>query len=139
MKAIHIYLNFDGNTREAMKFYADCLGAELTMQSYKDAGVPGPPGPPGSEDRIVHARLSKGSIVVMASDSPAGMPVKQGNNFWASVDCESQDEIEKLFGKFGDGATVVMELRDTFWNAHFGMLTDKYGVGWMFNFEKPKA
>jgi len=135
MKAINNYLNFDGNTRDAMTFYANCLGADLNVQTFKDAGVPGPP---GSEDRVIHARLSKGSAVLMASDSMPGMEVRQGNNFFVSVECESMEEIQKFYKAFSEGATVIMELQDQFWGAHFGMLTDKYGIGWMFNHELPK-
>ena len=135
MKGVNIYLNFDGNTREAMTFYAECLGAELDVQTFKDVGMSGPP---GSEDRAVHARLSKGSIVLMASDPPVGTAITQGDNFWINVDCDSVDELERLFNALGDGGKVVMDVQDTFWRARFGMLKDKFGIGWMFNCELPK-
>ena len=137
MKALYGYLNFDGNTREAMEFYARCLRAELSIRSFKDAGVPGPP---GSEDRIIHARLSQGNAVLMASDSMPGAPFVQGNNVYISVDCESAEEIERLFKAFSEGArNIGMELQDAFWGARFGMLTDKFGMAWMFNYELPSS
>lgn len=134
MKYINAYLIFDGNCKEAMEFYAKNFGAKLEMMPYSDA----PGTPKEAKDRIIHARLTKGDAVLMASDDSPGMPYSQGNSFWVSVQCESLDEIEKLFPAFSEGANVKMPLQDTFWNARFGMLTDKYGVNWMFNFEKGK-
>ncbi len=74
----------------------------------------------------------------MASDPMPGTPVTQGNNFFVSIDCESIAETKKLFTAFSDGSKIIMELQDTFWGAYFGMLTDKFGIGWMFNREQPK-
>src|SRR5947207_4364116 len=106
MKAINPYLNFNGQTREAMTFYAKNLGAKLEIQSFKDAGVPAAP---GDENRVMHAKLSKGSLVIMASDPMSSMaPVNMGNNVWISVDCSNVPEIDKLFAAFSDGGRVTM-------------------------------
>jgi PhnB protein len=135
MKALQTYLNFDGETREAMMFYQKCLGAQLVMRSFREAKVDAPE---GAEDRIVHARLEKGSAVLMASDTLPGMPFRRGTNFAISIECESVEEIEKLFKAFSEGSQVTMPLQDTFWNSRFGMLTDRFGVGWMFNCALPQ-
>lgn len=135
MKAFYAYLNFDGNTREAMTFYQKCFDAELTLQSFADVKMDAPK---GAENRIIHARLSKGNAVLMASDTQPGSPFIQGNNVHISVDCETIPETEKFFTALSEGARILMPLQDTFWGARFGMLTDKYGVGWMFNCETPK-
>lgn len=134
MKAIQTYLNFDGDTREAMTFYQKCLDAELFLQTYSDAKLEPPP---GAEDRVIHARVQKGSAILMASDTMPGTPYQQGNNFAVMVDCENTAEIEKLFAAFGVGGKVTMPLQDTFWGARFGMLTDRFGVAWMFNCDLP--
>ena len=107
----------------------------MDMQTFAQAKVPGPP---GSENRVIHARLHKGSAVLMASDSQPGMPVSAGNNVHINVDCESVEEIERVFKAFSQDATVTMPLADQFWGAKFGMLTDKFGMNWMFNCELPK-
>jgi PhnB protein len=138
MKAPVTYLNFDGNTRDAMKFYAKCLGGELSIMPFSEA-----PGdfPKDTKDKVMHARITrKGSTVLMASDALAGhgAPFRQGNNFSISLDCESLDEIERLFTAFGENGKVTMPLQDTFWGARFGMITDQFGTNWMFNFEKPR-
>jgi len=135
MRGIQTYLNFDGKTREAMTFYQKCLGGELSIRSFRETGVETPK---GAEDRTVHARLQKGTAVLMASDTLPGMPFRQGTNFSINIDCESAAEIAKLFKAFSEGNEVTMPLQDTFWGARFGMITDRFGVSWMFNHELPK-
>jgi uncharacterized glyoxalase superfamily protein PhnB len=82
--------------------------------------------------------VAKGNAVLMASDSMPGKPYHPGNNFWVALKCESAEETEKLFTAFSANAKVVMPVQETFWAARFGMLTDQFGVNWMFNFEKPR-
>jgi PhnB protein len=135
VKSFNPYLNFDGNAGEAMSFYAKALGAELSMQTFADVGM----AKPGSENRIVHAQLSKGpGCVLMASDTQPGTPFTQGTNCYINITCESEQEIDSLFEALASGGKVEMPVQDTFWGARFGMLTDKFGVHWMFNYEKPK-
>ncbi len=136
MKDTAIYVNFDGNCADAMKFYAACLGAELSMMPFSQG-----PGevPKEAKDRIMHSKLEKrGATLLMASDTMPGMPFKEGNNFSITVNCESQSDIDGLFKAFSEKGKVTMPLQDTFWGARFGTLTDQFGVNWMFNFEKPK-
>ena len=64
------------------------------------------------------------------------MPYQPGNNFSLSLDCESAEEQDKLFNALGAGGSITMPLGDTFWGARFGMLLDKFGVAWMFNYDK---
>jgi PhnB protein len=133
MKNLTTYLNFDGNCRDAMKFYERCLGGELHMMPFSEG-----PGnvPAEAKDRVMHARLSSGPIQLMASDTMPGMSFKQGNNFSLCIECESQEELQRLFSALEEKGKVTMALQDTFWGARFGMVTDQFGIGWMFNFEK---
>ncbi len=135
MKEIATYLNFDGNCREAMTFYKECLGAELHLMPFSE--MPGDH-PPESKHRIMHARLAKGAMAIMASDTMPGMPLHQGNNFSISIQCDSQHEIDSFFAALSEGGKVTMPLQDQFWGARFGMVTDRFGIQWMFNFEHPK-
>jgi PhnB protein len=136
MKQITPYLIFDGNCRQAVTFYEKCLGAELHLMPF--SAHPGDY-PKEAKDRIMHARLAKGqAAILMASDTMPGMPFQQGNNFSISIDCESPEEIERLFTAFGQNGKVTMPLHDAFWGARFGMLTDQFGINWMFNLENPK-
>jgi PhnB protein len=135
MKTIDAYLTFDGNCRQAMTFYQKALGGELFIQSFADAKVEAPK---GMEGRIMHARLANGAAVLMASDSMPGTTVKPGDNISLALGCESMQEIDKLFAALGEKGKVTMPLQDTFWGARFGMLTDQFGIHWMFNYELPK-
>ena len=140
MKEVVTYLNFDGNTREAMTFYAQGLGAEIELISFGDHMAGGLPKEMESmKNRIMHARLSKASkTLLMASDAMPGTPLQASNSFSVSVHCESLEEIEKLFAALSAGGKIRMPLQDASWGARFGMLTDRFGVQWMFNFEHPK-
>ena len=136
MKAIVTYLNFDGNCREAMKFYQRCLGGELSIMPFSEA-----PGdfPKEAKDRVMHARVTKeGTALLMASDTMPGSNFVQGTSFSISIDCQSAEETDRLFTAFSEKGKITMPLQDAFWGARFGMLRDQFGINWMFNFEKPK-
>ena len=137
MKDVVTYLNFDGNCREAMEFYQQCFGAELYLLSFSE--VPGdlPKEAKEAPDRIMHATLRKGSPFLMAADIMPGGVVQQGNNFSVMIHCESPQEIERLFTALGESGKVTMALQETFWAGRFGTLTDKFGINWIFNLEKP--
>lgn len=127
MKEITTYLTFNGNCREAMTFYAKCLGSELYMMPFSE-----------TNNRVMHSRIGKEQALLMASDTMEGHPFTQGNNFSVSIACETTAEQDALFSALSAGGKVTMPLQDTFWNARFGMLTDQFGINWMFNFDKPK-
>jgi PhnB protein len=131
MKGVTTYIHFDGNCREAMQFYQKCLGAELQLMA-----LPDDTGKPSTDPaaKIMHSQLSRnGQPLFMASDGGPGGTHKAGNNFSVSVECESIAEIERLFAAVGENGKVTMPLGDVPWGARFGMLTDRFGVQWMFN------
>jgi PhnB protein len=84
---------------------------------------------------VLHARLEAGAATIMASDTMPGAPYLIGNNVHLNIDCENVEELERLFAALGRGGTVTMPLANQFWGARFGMLTDKFGMSWMFNCE----
>ncbi len=137
MKAIHTYLTFDGNCGEAMKFYQKCLKADLQLMPFSE--IPGGQMPKGSQNRIVHARLSSKHATLMASDTMPGQPLTVGNNFSVSINCESIEEVDDFAKALKEGGTVTMPNQDVFWGAYFGMVTDKFGINWMFNFDFPRT
>jgi PhnB protein len=135
VKEIVAYLNFDGQAREAMEFYKKCLGGELFLMTYADA--PGD-SPPDLKDRIIHACLTTAAGKLMSSDTMPGMPTQAGNNFWVCLQCDSLEEIERVFAALAEGGKVESPLDNMFWGARFGTLADRFGVNWMFNYELPK-
>ena len=127
------YLFFDGRCEEAIEFYKGALGAKVDMMMrFKDSPEPVPPGmcPPGSDDKVMHAALRIGNTVVMASDGMAGgKPEFKG--FSLSVNAANEAEADKVFAALGKGGKVTLPLGKTFYSPRFGMVTDKFGVGWM--------
>jgi len=138
MKGLTAYLNFDGNAREAMTFYSKSLGAELLLMPFSEAPAGTCDVPKEHKDKVMHARLTKGAVLLMASDTPPGRPLAAGNNFSINVDCESRQEGEKLFNALGEKGTVIMPMQDMFWGSYWGMVTDQFGINWMFNCEQTK-
>src|SRR5262245_48477780 len=131
MKTVTTYLSFDGNCRQVMSFYQQCLATDLELNPYPDAK-----GQPSSDPnaRIMHAQLVRGGApILMASDTPQPGSLRPGNNFSVAVDCDSRDEVDRLFAALGRGGNVTMPLMDAPWGARFGMLSDQFGIQWMFN------
>ena len=130
---IESYLFFNGRCEEAIEFYKRAIGAEVVMMMRnKESPEPPPPGmlPPGSENKVMHATLRIGSSNLMLSDGRCdGKPVFNG--FSLSLDAANEAEAERLFAALGDGGTVQMPLAKTFWSPKFGMVADRFGVGWM--------
>jgi PhnB protein len=132
---VQSYLFFDGRCEEAVEFYKRALGAKVEMlMRFKEAPDPPPPGtvPPGFDDKIMHTSFRIGDTVVMASD---GCTDGKANfkGFSLSLALEKEADADRFFAALADGGAVQMPLGKTFWSPRFGMLTDRFGVGWMIN------
>jgi PhnB protein len=127
------YLMFDGRCEEAIEFYRRAVGAETTMlMRFKDSPEPAPPGmvPPGSENKVMHAAMKIGDSVVMATDG--GCQQKAAfEGFSLTLTVPTEAEADRRFNALADGGQVRMPLAKTFFSPRFGMLQDKFGVGWM--------
>jgi PhnB protein len=127
------YLFFDGRCEEAIEFYKKAVGAQVEMMMrIKDSPDPYPPGmiPPGSENKIMHACVRIGDTQVMASDGSAqGKPEFKG--FSLSIAADDEAEGDRMFAALSEGGQVNMPMGKTFFAKRFGMLADKFGVGWM--------
>src|SRR5262245_35734681 len=130
MKEIVAYLNFDGNCRQAMQFYKQCIGGDLHLAPFSEGRGDIPK---EAKDRILHAKLTAGSATLMGSDTMPGVQFRQGNNVWMCLQPENLPEADKVFTALAEKGNVTMPLQDTFWGARFGMLTDQFGVNWMIN------
>jgi PhnB protein len=124
------YLFFDGKCEEALDFYKQAVGAEPKMlMRFKDSPDQSMVSP-GSHDKIMHAQVQIGDTAVLMSDGRClGKPNFQG--FALTINAKNEAEAGKLFGALSDGGQVTMPLAKTFFAKRFGMLTDKFGVGWM--------
>lgn len=129
-KVVEPYLFFEGRCEEAMEFYRNALGAEVTnLMRYKES--PDPVGcPPNSAEKIMHASFRVGETTIMASDGRCeGKQTFQG--FALTIRVASIAEAEQFFSALGEGRQVVMPLTQTFFASRFGMVTDRFGVMWM--------
>jgi len=130
--AIEPYLFFNGRCEEAIEYYKKALGAEVLMlMRYKESPEPPPPGtvPAGWDNKVMHTSLRVGNANVMASDGCSEGPNFQG--FSLSLTVASETEARRAFAALADGGQVRMPLTKTFWSPCFGMLADRFGVGWM--------
>jgi PhnB protein len=138
MKKLNPYLNFQpGKAREALNFYKDCLKGEIvSIQTMEDAkmDVPEP-----FKKNVIHAEFKAEGIQFFVSDGRPDQPPKPGTNNYMCIDFTDGKEQEDVYKALGNGGKIDMELQDTFWGARFAVLYDRYGIGWMLNWTKPKA
>jgi PhnB protein len=124
------YLFFDGRCEEALEFYKKTLGAKVEMLMRFNEAPDQSMISPGSADKVMHASVRVGDAVVLASDGRClGNPNFQG--FALTISAKTEAEADKLFAALGDGGQVTMPMAKTFFSPRFGMLADKFGVGWM--------
>jgi len=135
MTKINSYLTFNGNCREAMTFYKDCIGGELDFQTIGSSPLAGKM-PEQMKDCILHATLTNGGVIIMASDMVAEKGLIKGNAVSLMLDCESEEEIKITYDKLADGGQATHPLEISFWGAFFGDLTDKYGNHWLLHYDK---
>jgi PhnB protein len=127
------YIGFAGNARQAMEFYRDVFGGELTVNTYGESGMAAP----GHEDKVMHAQLeTPAGYTLMASDAPPGMEPSGGSDIQVSLSGDD-DDLRTYFAKLSEGGSVTMPLEKQMWGDEFGMLVDPFGVNWMVNVSQP--
>lgn len=136
--AIDIFINFKGNCREAVEFYAEVFKTEKPqIMTYGST-----PPQPGQEfplfeevkNLIMYASLNINGSTVMFQDVFPSMPLATGNNINLTIAMKDIDEIKTIFNKLKEGGTVNMELQETFWSKCYGSVVDKFGIPWQFNY-----
>ncbi|MFS0777423.1 VOC family protein [Neobacillus sp. 3P2-tot-E-2] len=128
------YLSFDGNAKQALEFYKEVLGAEITgVQTFGEADYPTPP---EANDRVMHAQLKKGNISLMFSDTFPGQSTVVGNNITLTLEPESEEEIQHLYDALRKNGKPLNELEDTFWGAKYARVQDQFGIIWELNYQK---
>lgn len=134
------YLNFDGKTAEAFAFYAKVLGGEIEFSQTFGESPMKDQVPPDYHGRIMHTSLRLPDGLLMASDTGPWEPYKGPMQSCAlSLQFTDMAKARKVFDALAEGGSVGMPFGETFWAAGFGMLTDRFGVAWMVNCDKPNA
>lgn len=129
------YIFFDGRCEEAIKFYQETLGAEVTMlMRFKDN--PEPPaegmGSPEWADKVMHASLRIGDSMMHVSDGYC-MAQSGFHGFCLSITVADADKAEQKFAALADGGEVRMPMAKTFFSPAFGMVADRFGMPWMIH------
>ena len=135
MTRIHSYLSFNGNCREAMNFYKECLGGELTLQTIGDSPM-AEQLPANMKESILHSTLVKEELVLMGTDMVDEKGLTKGNGVSLLLHCSTEEEIRNFYKNLSAGGEALHPLHDTFWGALFGDLRDKYGNNWILHFDK---
>jgi len=129
---LEMFINFDGNCREAVEFYAKVFQTEVgNLMTYGD--LPSDPSSPTAEadrNRIMYAGIPVGGMVLMFMDIPSDHTMTIGDNISPTISTDSKDEVTRLFNELSEGGEVIMELQQTFFSEWYGMVKDKFGIYW---------
>lgn len=137
--AITPYLFFGGRCDEALAFYRTALGAEVeAVMRFSESPDPVPPGmlQPGFESKVMHAAFRVRGVPLMASDGCTEQAVNF-DGFRLALAVPTEADAGRVFDALADGGTVQMPLGKTFWSPCYGMVTDRFGVGWMVTVPGP--
>ncbi|MBB5838687.1 VOC family protein [Kribbella italica] len=130
------YIAFDGQAREAMEFYRQVFGGELTLSTFGEFGATDSP----DADKIMHSQLETPSgYTVMGSDVPEGMEYTPGTNVSVSLSGDNSDELHGYWDQLAEGGTVSVPLEKQMWGDEFGMCVDRFGIAWMVNISGSQA
>ena len=124
------YVSFDGTAREAMEFYRDVFGGELTSNTFGEYGA----AEGEHAERIMHSQLvTDAGFTLMGADNPPGNEHRPGNNIAISLSGDDGDVLRGYWGRLSDGGQVSVPLEKQMWGDEFGMCEDRFGLTWMVN------
>ncbi|GAB2676775.1 VOC family protein [Flavihumibacter cheonanensis] len=133
MRQLITYLSFNGNCREAMLFYRDCLGGELSWQTIGDTPI-AEKIPESLQHFILSASLIKDDWILMGTDMVADGELIKGNSVSILLDCVSEEEFYSCYQRLKEGGQSTQEIERTYWGVLFGGLTDRFGNQWLLKF-----
>ncbi|HCT81672.1 MAG TPA: hypothetical protein DGG94_16140 [Micromonosporaceae bacterium] len=129
------YISFKDNARQAMEFYHDVFGGNLTLNTFGENGMQDTP----FADKIMHAQLKTDQgYTLMASDTPPGMEHNPGTNITISLSGDDDDLLRGYWEKLSSGGNVTMPLEKQMWGDEYGSCEDQFGVPWMVNIGPPR-
>jgi PhnB protein len=132
------YLTFDGRCEAAFKFYEKVLGGKIEAMMTFGSSPMAEQTQPEWRDKIMHARMTVGDQMLMASDAPPDR-YQAMKGFMVTLGNDDPVEAERIFHALSEGGTVQMPIQKTFWAARFAMFVDRFGTPWMINCEQPAA
>ena len=130
------YLSFDGRCEAAFKFYEKALGGKIEAMMTYGSSPMAEQTSPDWRNKVMHARMSIGDKMLMASDAPPDR-YEAMKGIMVTLGIDEPGEAERIFRALSEDATIQMLIQETFWTRRFGMLVDQFGTPWMVNCEKP--
>ena len=135
---LNTYLNYGGNCAQAFRFYEEHLGAKIGM-IMKHGDMPDASRvPPEMKDAVLHAQITIGDSMIMASDVPVDR-FKPMRSVYLALNVSSDADAERLFKVLAEGGEVYMPLQETFFASRFAQLRDRFGTSWMIMHERPMS
>lgn len=128
-----VFLNFDGDCKEALGFYAGVFGLPVPGHVMTYGEAPGFAGPEADRDRIIYASLPIFGCNVMFSDCPSGSEYVKGTNIALTLGSDDADEIRRLYAALSEGGEVDMALGETFFSKLYAMVTDRFDITWQLS------
>ncbi len=137
-KTFSLFINFDGNCREAVDFYAQVFRSEVQGLMTYGQMPPDPEYPVADEDRehVLYSNIPIFGCNIMFCDVPSSMPLTKGDNISPTLGTDDREEILRIFAQLAHGGEVLMDLDKTFWSELYGMVQDKYGIIWQLSYAK---
>jgi PhnB protein len=134
--AAHIspYLHLAGKCHEAMNFYKECFGGELTLQTVGESPM-AHQFPAGLQKQVLHASLINASLVLLGSDMSESTEKVSGNNISLSLNCSTAEEMTTFFSNLSNGGKINHPIHE-FFAGLMANLVDKFGITWMLYCEK---
>jgi PhnB protein len=128
------YLSFRDNAREALEFYQQVFGGELTLSTFGEYGMADTP----QADQIMHGQLETPlGFTLMASDTPPGMEYSAGSQITVAITGDDVEELRGYFAKLTEGGEVSVPLEKQMWGDEYGACVDRFGTPWMANISTP--
>ena len=131
---INAYIGFNGNCKEAMTFYQQCLGGSLSLMTIGESAIADQM--PDVKDHIMHSMLMREGMVMLMGSDMTKEQIVQGNKINLLLTCSSEEELNTFFSKLSEGGTVMQAPKLEFWGDVFAHITDRFGINWMLNYNK---
>jgi PhnB protein len=124
---LDIYVNYRGNCEQAFRFYEQQLGGRISG-IIRHREQPNPNIPADWQDKVLHARITIGTTVLMGADIPSAEPMRSS---YLTLSLDRENDAERVYALLATGGEIFMKMEKTPFANRFAMLRDKFGTSWM--------